>query len=63
MAQIEVGFEIGARVIIDGDKSIVGTIVQIAVFYGRIIYEVAWFHSGTAQAAYFDDFRLAMAAA
>lgn len=52
-------FDIKDRVHIDGDESVLGTIV--AIRWSRDNhphYEVSWMNNGTAEFVYFDEWRL-----
>lgn len=56
---IESQFDIRDRVIIDGEPSVVATIVAIRWSRDdRPTYELSWMHDGRAEYTYFDEWRL-----
>lgn len=54
-------FDIGERVIIDGDKDIKGVVIGILFRPSNVEIEVSWLHNGTLQTAWVAAFRLASA--
>lgn len=57
-----VNFEIGSKVHIDNDKSIIGIIVCIEIHPQKLIrYAVSWMHGGDAKFIVFDEWRLSPA--
>ncbi|WP_036292103.1 hypothetical protein [Methylosinus sp. PW1] len=56
--QIASEFELGDKVIIDGDKSIVA-VVSGFTWRGHLLIEVEWFHAGIIHSAWFHEPRLA----
>lgn len=51
-------FQLGTRVTIDDDKSIVATTVGICYAAGRTTHECCWFSNGSQNSAWIDEFRL-----
>jgi hypothetical protein len=59
MPILECKYEMGERVHIDGDNSIVGIISCIEWRRPDVVrYEVSWMHSGDAKFIIFDEWRL-----
>lgn len=46
------------QVLIDGDKSLVGTVTAFSWRGGDVQVEVSWIHNGAAQAAWIQEWRL-----
>lgn len=55
-------FEFGAKVNIDGDKSIQGVVIGICLYPHGIQVEVSWFNNGECRSAWFADWRLSRVA-
>lgn len=55
---VDLPFEFGAKVQIDGDGSIVGAVTGFCFYPNRLQIEVAWFANGDAKSAWFDIFRV-----
>ena len=59
MMEVKFPFELGAKVHIDGDASIVGTLTAVTFRdAGFMQYEVCWLHNGDAKSAFIDLPRL-----
>lgn len=59
MATFRSKFDIGDRVVIDGDRSMVVTVVAVEFRYGpHVKVEVQWMYDGNSQSAWMDEFRL-----
>lgn len=54
-------FDIGDRVLIDGDKDIKGVVTGILFRPSNVEIEVSWLHNGSLQTAWVAAFRLASA--
>lgn len=50
--------QLGTRVTIDNDQSIIATTIGICYSSGRTTYECCWFSNGAHHSAWIDEFRL-----
>lgn len=58
---LDLPWQIQDQVFLDRDKSIRGYVTAITLREKDVLYEVSWLHNGTAHAAWFPDWRLALA--
>lgn len=58
--KLETLYDVGDKVVIDGDRHIVGLVLAMSVrgTGKNITYDVAWFHCGNQQSAWIEGWRL-----
>lgn len=56
--KIETKYDLRDKVHIDGDESIVATVIGVLIYEGGFEYKLAWMHNGSSQWGEFDEFRL-----
>lgn len=56
--KVELPFDFGTKVHIDGDESLTGTATGFAIYSTGLSIEVAWFINGSQQQAWFPEWRL-----
>lgn len=61
MAQFQSDIGITTKVIIDGDKSIVGTITAVIFRQAGVSYEVSYIHNGQSYSPYIEAWRVTRA--
>lgn len=60
-SSVIIPYEFGAKVHLDGDQSIRGTVTGFAIYPHGLQIEVAWFANGDAKSAWFAAFRVSAA--
>ena len=54
-------YDLTQKVHVDGDKSITMVVTGFLVRAHQMQFEVSWFHNGTSQSAWVDEFRMSAA--
>ena len=56
--QITLPFAFGTKVIIDGDSTLIATVIGYHIQDKRLQVQIAWVHSGDLKEAYIDRWRV-----